>query len=490
MDRWYRRAANVVWPRARTFAVRAKGDPLGAIHELLAPGAGDRELSELLESTVEITPAKGASIGFDADVADAELSTSTPSVELAPYQTEYTGDMGNYGNTMDRWYRRAAIVVWPRARTFAVQAKGDPLGAIHELLAPCAGDGDVANARAERVSTLLRFWSDGVRQHDQRALLPSALRLAFELGDERLATRLLAPFDLEAVTPDHAAGLLALVDQHGLPWFDRQLTAWMRRDPDLSSGTSLRREVWIESLPAFCTNLLTAPAAATDLTVEVARSVARSMVRRAWLWLRTVIIGAADTTRPSLRRTMLGELSGALLAILRSASIAGDPETRRAILDAVCEPTLDLTPLLLGTIDAAAALDPGESDQIGVLELARRCAETLEREIARPERAAGDWSITEIEPGCCNDCTDLAAFLSDARRQQLVWPLAKPRRQHIHRRIDEAELPVTHQTRRQGSPHKLVLSKTPQLFTRDTERRAQARSSLDTVQRLLSQSPT
>jgi hypothetical protein len=32
------------------------------------------------------------------------------------------------------------------------------------------------------------------------------------------------------------------------------------------------------------------------------------------------------------------------------------------------------------------------------------------------------------------------------------WPLAKERRQHIHPRIDTAELPVSHLTRRQGRP--------------------------------------
>ena len=37
---------------------------------------------------------------------------------------------------------------------------------------------------------------------------------------------------------------------------------------------------------------------------------------------------------------------------------------------------------------------------------------------------------------------------------------------HVHRRIEGAELPVTHQTRRTGSPYTLVLTKTPELFER------------------------
>jgi hypothetical protein len=47
----------------------------------------------------------------------------TPNVNLEPYQSEYEGYMGNYGNTLDRWYRRAAVVVWPRDRAFAARAE-------------------------------------------------------------------------------------------------------------------------------------------------------------------------------------------------------------------------------------------------------------------------------------------------------------------------------------------------------------------------------
>ena len=70
----------------------------------------------------------------------AELAEVTPTVKLTPYETEYTGYMGNWGNTMDGWYRRAEIVIWPRARAFAIRAKGDPVGAHDDLLAFTATD--------------------------------------------------------------------------------------------------------------------------------------------------------------------------------------------------------------------------------------------------------------------------------------------------------------------------------------------------------------
>jgi hypothetical protein len=69
-------------------------------------------------------------------------------------------------------------------------------------------------------------------------------------------------------------------------------------------------------------------------------------------------------------------------------------------------------------------------------------------------------------------CSTLKAFLASARRGY-EWPLATGNRQHIHSRLDAAELPVTHVTRRTGRPYALVLTKTRRLF--DAEREARVR---------------
>ena len=64
-------------------------------------------------------------------------------------------------------------------------------------------------------------------------------------------------------------------------------------------------------------------------------------------------------------------------------------------------------------------------------------------------------------------CGTLGTFLgSRSRRAAFEWPLATDRRRHVHTQIDSAGLPVRHQTRRQGRPYTLVLTKTDELFTR------------------------
>ena len=104
----------------------------------------------------------------------------------------------------------------------------------------------------------------------------------------------------------------------------------------------------------------------------------------------------------------------------------------------------------------------------GFGDLAADCAARLRARLARPQRASGDWSIELPAGGCtCDLCDTLRVFAEDKSRRTFEWPLAQQRRQHIHSRIDAAELPVTHVTRRQGRPYTLVLTKTEALFARE-----------------------
>ena len=129
----------------------------------------------------------------------------------------------------------------------------------------------------------------------------------------------------------------------------------------------------------------------------------------------------------------------------------------------------------------AAAEPSGDAacGDAGFGDLAADCAARLRARLARPPRASGDWSIELPAGGCtCDLCGTLRAFGEDKSRRTFEWPLAKQRRQHIHSRIDAAELPVTHVTRRQGSPYTLVLAKTDALFAREQEARTRDETDL------------
>lgn len=94
--------------------------------------SGDRktsatpELIELIDSSVELryfVDVRGKAERVSSQVDSGELCFTKPSVDLDPFPSEHEGYTGNAGNTVERWYHRAAVVLWPRSRTFVIRAK-------------------------------------------------------------------------------------------------------------------------------------------------------------------------------------------------------------------------------------------------------------------------------------------------------------------------------------------------------------------------------
>jgi hypothetical protein len=107
------------------------------------------DIQELIDSGITLTHWTGpdgtrleeTSLSVDGN----EVCASTPTGDLTPYSSEYEGYMGNWGNTLDRWFHRAAVIAWPREQAFANRAETSPAWALDEL-AVMASAGDVPGA--------------------------------------------------------------------------------------------------------------------------------------------------------------------------------------------------------------------------------------------------------------------------------------------------------------------------------------------------------
>ncbi|MCD0453782.1 hypothetical protein LO762_32045 [Actinocorallia sp. API 0066] len=217
---------------------------------------------------------------------------------------------------------------------------------------------------------------------------------------------------------------------------------------------------WLGRIAPLC--------AALVATGSDGRATAHRVLEHAWdlfadkvrPWLTGPSTSSRDTWPIGLGRPLAGILTAAT-----------ETESAGVIDEAVRlgRNTTDQTALLVvSALRAAKEISASSGQGPGFDGLAAGCAEHLRAALARPRRARGDWSI-EPPVGCdCQLCETLAAFLRDQASRSLEWPLAKAGRAHIRSRIDAAELPVRHQTRRQGRPYTLVLAKTEALF--DTER--------------------
>jgi hypothetical protein len=184
---------------------------------------------------------------------DEEICFATPTVELQPYASEYEGYMGNWGNTMDRWYRRAAVVLWPRERDFLVRAEASPRAALGAL-AKRLRHGDIDEAR-RLAGTMLPVWKDVVAGEPGRKLFHRVLRLAEGLDDPDLATALLEPLSLGSLTSREAAAFGALVERYGEPWVDAILSQWSASERRWLSGEPDPLD-WTRRLPSLCRALI------------------------------------------------------------------------------------------------------------------------------------------------------------------------------------------------------------------------------------------
>jgi hypothetical protein len=412
---------------------------------------GDYQLNELIDDEITLgwwtSPDGTGGEPVSLHVPGSEVSATTPSADLTPYQSEYEGYMGNYGNTLDRWYRRAAVAVWPQDRAFAARAEAGSQWALSELHARIeAGDLDGARAAAE---SLAPFWKN---IGSQAGLLDTALHVAAGLGAAGTAAMLLEPFRVETVAPEHAGGLAAAAGQYSERWTRGVIDGWFGSKHYFEAD----RHEWVEGLPGLCGALHAAGAP------EVARLLAAGV----WGWMGDQLRLWATTARAEIREPQLEMLSSPLVRLLEAA----DDKLRDEIVAALRGYGDNVLGCLMPALRSAAALPAAAQRAAGLDVVARDCAERLGAIIARPLRDEDDWSIEWTRCGC-DLCDRLGTFLGSRSRRILEWPLATDGRRHIHTQIDSAGLPVRHQTRRQGRPYTLVLTKTGELFTRQKDAR-------------------
>ena len=414
----------------------------------------DYQLNELIDDEITLgwwTSADGTGgEPIRLYVPGSEVSATTPSADLVPYQSEYEGYMGNYGNTLDRWYRRAAVVVWPRDRAFAARAEAGSQWALSELHTRI-GAGDLEGARAAAES-LAPFWQT---IGSQAGLLGTALHVAAGLDAPGTAAMLLEPFRVETVAPEHAGGLAAAARQYGEEWTHGIIHGWFGSKHH--SGTD--RYEWVERLPGLC----------VALHVAGGPKVARLLAAGTWGWISDQLRCWTTAARPEVREPQLEMLSSPLVRLLEAA----DDELRDEIVTALRGYGDNVLECLMPALRSAAA-PPSAAPRAARLDVvARDCGERLGAIITRPLRSEDDWSIEWT--GCgCDLCDTLGTFLGSRSRRIFEWPLATAGRRHVHTRIDSAGLPVRHQTQRQGRPYTLVLTKTGELFTREKDARHRA----------------
>ena len=432
---------------------------------------GEYELTELIESETPlvrwIDPTGTLAEGIRLGVSDTEVCSGLATSDLTPFEERYEGYMGNYGNTLDRWYRRAALIVIPASQEFAIRAEASPAWAVAEL-AERARSGDVEDAQAAAV-TIESFWAAAVRQRQMADVLGPAVVAADALDDAEIASMLLEPFRIESVLASHAEPLARLAQHYGGPWTAELLRGWFGTSNMYQAIYGKEAWEWYTALPALSAGL-------SEAGLD-GRAAAHALVAASWERLSEIASKWA-AAGPARRATGLAGLGRPLTEVLAAAAMCEAPQTRDKIVRHVGGLGDEATTWLVPALRIAAAPRSGVLlPEAGFDTVAADCARRLRERLARPGRGAGDWSIKVSADCVCVLCETLTAFLNSPARRVHEWPLKEQDRRHVHNRIEYAELPVGHETRRQGRPYTLVLTKKEELF--GIERRARDQDEAD-----------
>jgi len=441
------------------------------------PPGDEPRLGDLLDSDIELRhwlDADGRPMKSEGLMSMTEVCATRESAELPPFASEHEGYMGNWGNTVDRWYHRAAVVLWPRSRNFVIRAKMAPAWAVGELLTIAARRGGREEAR-QKARTLVPFWPGVAWQEKSASFVERLLELAAVLDDGPLAASLLRPLAVESLSPKTAALLPRLIDRYGLEWTTRAAGRWA--DDHRIAQQSARR-AWLARLPAVCR-----PVAGSS---SDGASFARWLVRGQWKRLSAELRAAAAITPPATALDMLTRLVPACLGVVEASRVVHDDELHREVV-AFLTPGDTAYPVEAGVQLLRAAQREGggtASARFGLQALHSRCTSILAERMQTPVREPDDWSITAPVRCRCTLCRTLGEFLAAETRIHFGWPLAKDARRHVHNVIDAHALPVTHATRRTGRPFTLVLRKTEALFSREAARRRRWQQDLAWLRRI------
>ena len=330
-------------------------------------------------------------------------------------------------------------MLWPQERDFIARAEADLFAAIAELDARLNNGEDLERARADARGLVGLLGKGGT------SLLPSLLPIADALDQAEVAHELLARLSGEGLTAQCAVALAAVVERYGDAWTRRIVECWFP-----VRGYHHGRWGWVNG---------TLPDLAAALRQVGADRVVVQLCRQSWA-SQSVEISAGLVPGPQARAARMAPLVAPSAALFKAAD-AALVEEFAAALAARGDGVLDLELPLLRSLgaDVPSSLVADAVRRLGGL-------------LALPPRPADDWSIAWS--GCgCDLCGILQDFLVDRRVTELDWRLRTDRRQHIHQRIDAAELPVTHRTIRKGSPYTLRLAKQRDLHAREAEQRRQ-----------------
>jgi len=430
---------------------------------------GDPEPDELIERGIVLdhwVDADDRPLRREAlPVAEADTASFSNTDASFLVNQEYEGYMGNYGGTLEYWYRRAALVIQTPACEQAGRFVSDFKSALADALALARqGRGDELAARLQAATQALA----AQRRLRGRALFAPYSKLAAVLPDAEQALDLLRAFEWIDLQSADARSLARLAADRGEHWTGALIDAWMRpADPWRSPGWHVyaasvegeeaggkARPPWPNPLARF-------------LEAGVSAGLGSALIDRMLMHCqRALEVADAALARltPASRSASLETRLHALCDLATALRLSSNvPDSAGSLVQHVlAHPPVYPLARLRSLVQALPADGPSS-----VQALRDAVVGALRAALATPERHADDHTVDGIEWVCrCTDCNAVIRWAESAQARALTLAMPEARRRHVQERLADANAPLACTTLRQGSPHKLVIGKANDLHDR------------------------
>lgn len=414
----------------------------------------DVQVNDLIDSNTTIKhwlDIKNKKLNYkECYVSDNQICWTKATDEFEPFESHHEGYMGNYGNTMDRWYHRAAIVLWKKEYHYPVLFKMDANSVIDELIKLTSKKSQETNVHSI-IKALLPYWSSYMQRENELPLIRTVIKLAIYVNDQQLAHDMIKNFNINALNPETTTLLLDLLNYYGVTWCLTILKEWAKSK---NYGRSLK-----------CVNI-------SRIVTNLSEKKNKNKELTDWVLLyqfERIKEHHTFSKKHDSRVQLINGVNDRIneLMDLISACIVVDNHVINATTIHYIIDNMELYPVL-DLINVLHSLNKDlQGNNLGKWEynkLRDYIVGHLHVEHETGLRKPDDWSIKGNLSCACEDCIVLKRFLQSSTEKEKIWPLAEARRSHIHQKIDGLGIPVTHQTERKGSPYRLILTKTDKLY--------------------------
>lgn len=405
-------------------------------------------------------------------IRENEIFCTEEMEAFKPFESEYEGYMGNWGNTMDRWYHRAAIILWRKIDHYLMLLECSPTEFLNEVLPLAKKKKEHENVQ-RIVAHILPSWS-GLGNEDDSQNLSRVLKLARIIQNPENATQLVKVLGEKSLCKETTDELVELANAYGASWCIDNMHTWLSGKHGMGDKLILVDLL----LPVIKTLVSDASENSLKLTNWLLQHQLNGLKQAFDSDAKSYQQAALDASASDRVTILIDLMQASLTAKVLSVY---DELVTYTIQNKNIFPPVELTSVLLKT---HRHFQKQSLIQQSYNNLKAHILNEINTALNCKPRSKGNWSIKDKNRCNCEDCQIFNQFLLASSKQKMIWPIAKKRRQHIHHMIDAMKLPITHTTERTGSPHKLHLIKTEQLFKREAALREKYKKALVKLNKL------